>query len=63
MLIMCYFENVLILWRLTANRENIRNVYADRKGAHSRMKQFEQVKIKNNNCQQNLISEVRRQLM
>ena len=30
--------------------QNIRNVYADRKGAYSRMKQFEQLKAKNNNC-------------
>ena len=43
--------------------QNIRNVYADRKGAYSRMKQFEQVKTKNNNCQQDIISEIRRQLI
>lgn len=43
--------------------QNIRNVYADRKGASFRMKQFEQLKAKNNNCQQNLISEDHRQLM
>lgn len=43
--------------------QNIRNVYADRKGAYSRMKQFEQLKAKNNNCQQNLIYEVSQQLI
>lgn len=43
--------------------QNIRNVYADRKGAYSRMKQFEQVKTPKNNYQQDIISEVRRQLM
>ena len=38
-------------------------VYADRKGTYSHIKQSEQLKEINNNCQQNLIYEVRQQLI
>lgn len=43
--------------------QNIRQLYSDRKGVYSRMKQFERLKANNNNRLHDLITEVRRRLM
>lgn len=43
--------------------QRVRNLYSDRKGAYSRMKQFERLKVNTNNRPRDIVSEVRRRLM